>query len=131
MLTITIVVGYTGIPIYKMICSQDGHITVSIINKGLGCQHQSETKDCCSKDSPKDKNVSSCCNFDNTFSQLDESTLVSKQQTQTGHILSLIGILVYPFQLENTTGLNKQFNIAHNLLLRQPPSLSFIQVFLI
>lgn len=80
-----------------MVCSEDGHVSISLSDTGAACHHEAETKDCC-KPIPKQQSESTtdCCDFDNSFLQLEESSLVFAPQTTTGHTLNAILVLYAP-----------------------------------
>ncbi|MES2559496.1 MAG: hypothetical protein V4590_07140 [Bacteroidota bacterium] len=95
-LSLSILIGYTGVPVYKMVCLEDGHVSISITNDDASCHHEAETKDCC-KPIPKQlPEPEGCCDFDNSFLQLEESSLVYTPQTATGHTLNATLVLYAP-----------------------------------
>lgn len=80
-----------------MVCTEDGHVNVSISQDDAVCDHEKETKDCCKPVPSKPAETpSSCCDFNNTFLQLQESSLVFTPQTTTGHVLSSSLVLFAP-----------------------------------
>jgi hypothetical protein len=81
-----------------MICTEDGHVNVSLSQDKAKCEHEKETKDCCKPVPAKQPETSSarCCDFNNTFLQLQESSLVYTPQTSTGHVLSSSLVLYAP-----------------------------------
>ena len=131
-MALTIVVGYTGIPIYKMICNKDGHIVVSIAKNATDCNH-SANKDCCSPKHIKQTiPAESCCANSSCFLKLHESSEVNEQQNHLSQVATSIIILVAPILL---THYNIKANIHSTFpllfLFRKQSTQSFTQVFLI
>lgn len=133
LLALTIVAGYTGVPVYKMICTEDGHTVVSISKDDDGCHHKT-TLDCCSPKHVEQKTepAESCCANSSNFIKLHESTEVYPQQTQTGHLLTSVAILFAPLAFtQKPIEVIGKSTAAPPLLSRKQPAQSFTQVFLI
>lgn len=85
-LAFSILLGYAGVPVYKMICEKEGKTIVSFVDMKEACKHNAENhspKKCCQPV----KETTSCCDYSSDFFQLHESTLISSQQNTTGHWL--------------------------------------------
>jgi hypothetical protein len=130
-LALTIVVGYTGIPVYKMICLEDGHTSISISQAGGECHHQAVKQDCCSPKHIKQKPTESCCANASNFFKLHDITEVSPTQSSTGHVLFPIDLFVsalpvFPVAAETQTTAPYA---APPLLAHKQAVQSIIQVF--
>ncbi|MES2779679.1 MAG: hypothetical protein V4651_07240 [Bacteroidota bacterium] len=98
-MSLSILIGYTGVPVYKMVCVEDGHVNISLTHDAAKCSHEMEAKDCC-KPAPKQQSKPvNCCDFDNSFFQLQESSLVFAPQTGTGHTLNATLVLYAPAKI--------------------------------
>lgn len=95
-MSLSILIGYTGVPVYKMVCAEDGHVSVSISNDDAACHHETDTEDCCKPIPKQQSEPEGCCDFDNSFLQLEESSLVFAPQTGTGHTLNATLVLYAP-----------------------------------
>jgi hypothetical protein len=126
-----ILFGYAGVTVYKMICSEDGSIKVSLMHDDAACHHSAQ-KDCCKpvpvKPAPEPKD---CCDYQNAFLQLDEISPVYEQQNSTGHILAVTAILFSPFSVaEHSSGtLSSTLTHAPPLLRHKQSQQSITQVF--
>jgi cytochrome c oxidase assembly protein Cox11 len=131
-MALTIVVGYTGIPVYKMICTEDGHTVVSLSEEADDCHHKAVLDCCTPKHIKQNAPVESCCASSSNFFKLNESTEVHKQQNETGHLLTAITALFAPLNLQTyTSEVIATSSAAPPLLSRKQPAQSFIQVYLI
>ncbi|AMS26578.1 hypothetical protein AEM51_05605 [Bacteroidetes bacterium UKL13-3] len=130
-LSLCILIGYTGVPIYKMMCNENGHTSVSISKDAVKCNHQTETKDCCKPITAQKNNEqpTGCCDFNNTFLQLHESSLVFAPQTSTGHILNPILSLFNNFKAIVPSSLAYSYKLAPPLLCRKQHQQSITQTF--
>jgi hypothetical protein len=119
LLSLSIFIGYTGVPVYKMMCTEDGHVNVSLSRDDAKCNHETETKNCCKPLSAQKHNdqQTSCCDFNNTFLKLQESSLVYTPQNCTGHILYAALLL---FDSLKTTAPS---NLACSSVKESPPLL--------
>lgn len=131
LMAFTIVVGYTGIPVYKMICLEDGHTSISISEQDSECHHNLVKQDCCSPKHVQPKPAESCCAGASTFFKLHESTEVPFTLSSTGHVLFPITLFFAPqtaFIATNYTVATHQYG-APPLLAHKQPAQSIIQVF--
>ena len=106
MLAINILVAYTGISVFKMVCTnQQNTVHYSINHSNFNCEHQTtqEKSDCCSKKQTETKNIDkpieSCCAISFTH-------LVVKENLNTGSILK--ANFKADFQLTNAQVYTKQ-----------------------
>jgi hypothetical protein len=76
-----LLLGYTGVPVYKMVCGSEGKTVVSFTDLKGACHHQ-EKKSCCKPE--KDKG--DCCDYFSEFFQLHELTLIKACQNTAGHL---------------------------------------------
>jgi hypothetical protein len=131
-MALTIVVGYTGIPIYKMICNKDGHIVVSIAKNVAVCNHTA-TKDCCAPKHIKQTTpAESCCANSSDFLKLHESSEVNEQHNHLNQVATSIPILVAPILLTHYNIKAKtHLTFPPPFLFRKQSTQSFTQVFLI
>jgi hypothetical protein len=132
-LAFSILFGYAGVPVYKMICSEDGHVQVSLTHDDAACHHEKQSKSCCTpkqaKQEPKEER--GCCDYSNAFFQLEEISPVAEQQNTTGHVLSAIAVLFTPFTIEQHLAALSNSNILHAppLITRKQCPQSITQVF--
>ena len=108
-LAFSILIGYTGVPVYKMICNEDGHVLVSLMDQQQNCKHNDNTKDCCQ---PLKKEASACCDYSSDFFQLHELTLIQESQNTAGHFLTATALFCYLQQ--NFSPSNHSLNIRNN-----------------
>lgn len=113
-MALTIVLGYTGIPAYKMICLEDGHTTLTLSNSESGCDHNEDISDCCKP--TQSASSGDCCAFENNFLKLEELPLVKQPQVTTGHLLMFVD-LWFPIFNETSCELT-----SHNGHLAAPDS---------
>jgi hypothetical protein len=133
LMALTIVVGYTGIPVYKMICLEDGHTSISISEQPGECHHNLVQKDCCTPKHIAQKPTESCCAGASSFFRLHETTEIFPTQSSTGHILHASVFLHVAFNFNHHAVVSRNI-CAYNSpppLLRKQPVQSIIQVFLI
>lgn len=132
-MALTIVVGYTGIPVYKMICLEDGHTSISVSAQGGECHHKAIVQDCCTPKHISAKPTESCCAVANNFFKLNETTEVYQTQSSTGHLLHSITLLFAPVStyLTALTASEVKQYFSPPLLSRKQSTQSIIQVFLI
>jgi hypothetical protein len=101
-LILALLFGYTGIPVYKMMCGKDGKMTVSIVDLRDECKHDAEkhpAKGCCEPSQKQE--TPSCCDHSATFFQLHEATVVSSTQNTTGHLLLSYDCIFNDLQLSS------------------------------
>ncbi len=83
-LALAILAGYTGIPLSKMICREDGHIEVAFSEGDSACDHETTpAKNCCKPQQKKD--AKGCCDFDHSFFKIYTNTLVQQVKNETGY----------------------------------------------
>jgi hypothetical protein len=83
-LLVTITIGYAGVPLSKMICTQDGHVEVALLGNAEGCSHNSKPlkKSCCESTADKDDADENCCNFEHAFNKLSSAFTLTKSNIQ-------------------------------------------------
>jgi hypothetical protein len=129
-MALSILFGYAGVTVYKMICSEDGHMQVSLMHDDAACHHQKNEKDCC-KPVKQQKKTKECCDYNNAYLQLEEISPVHEQQNTTGHFLTAVAILFTPYTIEahlSATG-NNAVAVAPPLILHKQSQQSLTQVF--
>lgn len=99
-----------GIPVYKMICTEDGHTSVSIAPALASCEHEQED-DCC-KPTHTSSQQKSCCNFNQSTLKLDVCPTVYEPQLTAGHCIPSVEWFFAPFE-------------THILIQNHTESLSF------
>lgn len=127
----SILFGYAGVTVYKMICSEDGSIKVSLMHDDAACHHSTQ-KDCCKPVPVKPVQESKdCCDYQNAFLQLDEISPVYEQQNSTGHILAVTAILFTPYSVAAQYSASLSTAPAHAppLLQHKQSQQSITQVF--
>lgn len=82
----SLLLGYTGIPVYKMAC-RHGSTKVSVLQLKDDCKHETEAdphnrKSCCK---PVAQTTPGCCDFSSDFLQLHELVIIKETQNSTGH----------------------------------------------
>jgi hypothetical protein len=129
----TIMFGYAGIPVYKMICTEDGHMEVSLSHDDAGCHHEQKAKSCCAPKQAKPQPVEpkGCCDYNNSFLHLEEISPVTHPQTSTGHFLSVVAVLFTPFTIEELLAISYDKAIVHAppLMPHKQSQQSLTQVF--
>lgn len=138
-LAISIVLGYTGVTIYKMVCAAEQgitHVSVMIVEDDCDLHALPQTDDCCKPvaktNQVKDKH--SCCDYSHTLQKLSAQTVTQKVKNSTGHYLQTIfkSNRVNAVVCLNTSNINTNHLALPPLLhLKKQPYLSFIQVYLI
>lgn len=133
LIAFSILLGYAGVPVYKMICSEDGHIQVSLTHDDAACHHEKQAKSCCAPKPAKQQHVAKagCCDYDNTFFQLEEISPVHPQQNTTGHLLTALAVLFTPFSVEEHLAAFCSIDVSHAppLTARKQSQQSITQVF--
>lgn len=111
----SISLGYAGVPVYKMICAEDGHIQVSLTRDDAACHHARRTKSCCTPKAAKEQHQEpkGCCDYTNAFFQLEEISPVVEQQNTTGHILSAVAVLFPPYAIQQYLAATSDSHILH------------------
>jgi hypothetical protein len=94
------VVGYTGIPVFKMICLEDGHTSVSLTASTGKCHHEKATKSCCAPTHIETEQADECCALNSDFFKLSAQTEIHQIQSSTGHLLSAVAVLLTPFSAQ-------------------------------
>jgi hypothetical protein len=121
--------GHIGVPIHKMICSEDGHIVVSLLDQKENCSHNKNTKDCCKSIK---KETSTCCDYSSDFIQLHESSLVKEVQTKTNHFLNSTAFLFNQFTYNIVSPSNQLIKYSSPPLCKLKQTIqSIIQSFII
>lgn len=138
-LAISIVLGYTGVTVYKMVCAAEkGKVIVSVVDIADECDHTSAHQDeCCLPVSKKQKTLAKatdCCDHSYSLQKIQETPVTQKEKISTEHHLivwqNFVAIFYLPFILNNE---------ATNIVYHSPPFkhqstsyfLSKIQVYLI
>lgn len=83
-LALAILAGYTGIPLSKMICREDGHIEVALSEGDSACDHETTPVKSCCKPQQK-KEAKDCCDFDHSFFKIYTNTLVQQVKNEAGY----------------------------------------------
>jgi hypothetical protein len=86
-----------GIPVYKMICTEDGHTSVSIAPALASCEHEQED-DCC-KPIHSSSQKKSCCDFNQSTIKLDVCPTIYEPQLTTGHCIPSVEWFFAPPQI--------------------------------
>ncbi len=110
-----------GIPVYKMICTEDGHTSVSL----TPAQCEEKEDDCCKPCPVTEK--SPCCDFNQSVLKLDGCPTVYEPQLTTGHWIPSVEWFFAPLQLSLST--NNNLTQDRSFPERKQPRLSMIQVF--
>lgn len=138
-LAFSILLGYTGVTVYKMVCEADqGKVIVSVVDIADECDHTtSHQDDCClpiSKKQKPNKKAVDCCEHSYSLQKIHDTPVTQKEKNSTEHHLNvwqnLVAIFYLPFVLNNN---------ATNIVNHSPPPkhqstsyfLSKIQVYLI
>ncbi len=138
-LAFSIVLGYTGVTVYKMVCaSEQGKIIVSVTNIADDCNHEvAQKSNCClpaGKTKPKLQKTDDCCDYSYSLQKIDDTPVTQKIKNSTEHHLNIwqnvVAIFYFPFFLNNE---------STNIVYHSPPLrhksisnfLSQIQVYLI
>lgn len=138
-LALSIVLGYTGVTVYKMVCAtEQGKTIISVTNIADECNHAiAQKSDCCmpaGKTKPQLQKTDDCCDYSYSLQKIDDTPVTQKEKTSTEHHLNVwqnfVAIFYLPFILNNE---------ATNIVYHSPPFkhqstsyfLSKIQVYLI
>jgi hypothetical protein len=114
-----------GIPVYKMICTEDGHTSVSFTQSLAQCEDEHpQEKDCCKPIQKSEK--SPCCDFNQSILKLDGCPTVYEPQLTTGHWIPSVEWFFAP--LETTLSTNDHIQ-AYSFPDRKQSRQSMIQVF--
>jgi hypothetical protein len=130
-MAISIVVGYTGIPVFKMICLEDGHTSVSLTANAGECHHEKVTKSCCAPTHIKTEQADECCALNSDFFKLSAQTEIHQIQSTTGHLLTAVVVLFVPFLVNQILPSLSSNTEAPPLFCSKQPAQSKLQVFLI
>jgi hypothetical protein len=138
-LAFSIVLGYTGVTVYKMVCAtEQGKVIISVLNIADECDHSVVQKsDCClpaSKSKPQAKKTDDCCDYSYSLQKIDDTPVTQKIKNSTEHHLNvwILPIALSPITLALTA--NKQHLGYHPPPLKHQNThsyLSYIQVYLI
>ncbi len=138
-LAFSIVLGYTGVTVYKMVCiTEQGKTIVSVTNIADECNHAMTKKsDCClptGKTKPQLQKTDDCCDYSYSLQKIDDTPVTQKIKNSTEHHLNVwqnvVAIFYLPFVLNNE---------SKNIVYHSPPLkhqstkhfLSQIQIYLI
>jgi hypothetical protein len=95
-LSCCIVWGYTGIHVFKMVCSaENGKAVVSFTNVSNSCENhqQPRKKSCCSHESaPQQEVAKSCCTYSYFHQNIEDESVTTPQQNSTNHYLQSIAL---------------------------------------
>lgn len=140
-LALSIVLGYTGVTVFKMVCaSENGKVVLSVVDVKEECEHsrEAEPDDCCKpvskQNKPQEKETKSCCNYSYQFQKMDDESLVEQQQNSANHYLQVIILTTafVPVLVEQVAGLSATAHIPPPLLsLKKQPFQAFTQSYLI
>jgi hypothetical protein len=138
-LAFSIVLGYTGVTVYKMVCAtEEGKVIVSVLNIADECDHAAAQKsDCClpaGKSKPQVQKTDDCCDYSYSLQKIDDTPVTQKIKNSTEHHLI---VWVLPAALLPSAAKIKVDE--QNLVYHAPPIkhqttqtyLNFIQVYLI
>jgi len=138
-LALSIVLGYTGVTVYKMVCAtEQGKVIVSVLNIADECDHAvAQKSDCClpaSKSKPQAKKSDDCCDYSYSLQKIDDTPVTQKIKNSTEHLLSvwILPTALSPINLASTA--NKEHLGYHSPPLKHQNThsyLSYIQVYLI
>ncbi len=103
LLSASIVFGYSGVGIYKMVCvAEQGKTVVSLTNVKDACQHEQEQQEEASCCHPKPKHHAakklsnpSCCDYSFLLKKLNDETLVQTSKTIDAPYSSSVYILYH------------------------------------
>ncbi|MES2691341.1 MAG: hypothetical protein V4658_13110 [Bacteroidota bacterium] len=141
LLALSIVLGYTGVTVFKMVCaSENGKVVLSVVDVKNDCEHskKAEQDDCCKPIAEKQEEhkdeKKSCCDYSHQYQKIDDKTLVQQQQNSANHYLQCIIINTNAHTL--TVKLRVSFiqSLAISpppLLLKKQPFQAFTQSYLI
>jgi hypothetical protein len=138
-LAFSIVIGYTGVTVYKMVClTEQGKTIVSVTNITDECDHAIVPKsDCClpaGKSKLQLQKTDNCCDYSYSLQKIEDTPVTQKVKNSTEHHLKVwqnfVAIFYMPFVLNNE---------SKNIVFHSPPLkhqstsnfLSRIQVYLI
>jgi hypothetical protein len=65
-----LMVAQTGVPIYKMICTKDGHVEVSVQKSATACNDDEINSCCSSNNNTQQTKQTDCCDTENAFAKL-------------------------------------------------------------
>lgn len=139
LLALNIVLAYTGVTVYKMVCAaENGKTVLSVVDVKNECEHAKKKDDCCRRpvahQQPQKQQSKPCCDYSHLFQKIDDETLVQHPQCSANHFLPEI-VLHTAFR-----SLFKVNKVEITPKLTEPPPLislrkqsfqSFIQVFTI
>lgn len=128
-----ILLGYIGVPAYKMICNLDGHVQHAFFKKDASCEHEkkSHQKSCCSAPIKPVEKQDECCDFETALFKIEDPTV---NQESTIQLLPFFELIVFTlFQNENNwlSFCTKLYTISHappNVKLRQV-ALEYISIY--
>lgn len=140
LLSASIVFGYSGVGIYKMVCvAEQGKTVVSLTNVKDACKHEQEQQEAsCCHPKPKQQAAQklsspSCCDYSFSLNKLNDETLVQNSKT---HHASLVSINSIGHQLVTLADASFIQELGEANLIKGPPHhlrkqsyISFIQVF--
>lgn len=139
-LAFSIVIGYTGITVFKMVCAaEQGKTIVSLVDVKDDCNHQQKAADdCCKPNKSQQANNTqvekSCCDYSVELQKMEDQTLVNQIQSSANHFF--ITTVICWFQVIQ---FNHQTDIKQlcfdgwrqNFALRKQPIQSYLQVYTI
>lgn len=127
LLSASIVFGYSGVGIYKMVCvAEQGKTVVSLTNVKDACQHEQEQQEEASCCHPKPKHHAakklskpSCCDYSFSLKKLDDETLVQSSKTANAPHSSGVYVLYYPLAVSYAPFVEQ---ICKANLIKGPPN---------
>jgi hypothetical protein len=139
LLALSIVLGYMGVTVYKMVCAtEQGKTIVSVTNIADECEHAVTQKSACclpsGKTKPQLQKTDDCCDYSYSLQKIDDTPVTQKTKNSTEHHLNVwvLPAALLPIAARIKVG-------EQNLVYHAPPIkyqtaqtyLSFIQVYLI
>lgn len=125
LLIISILFGYAGVPLSKMICREDGNVKVSITETTEECEHhlhKEVKRSCCAPIEAKDN----CCDYAHAFYKIYTNTLVQQIKDKADFNLFQTAFTLYQ---NNNFVVNTFITHPKPETQEQQQTLPFIQVF--
>jgi hypothetical protein len=91
LLMFSLVLGYAGVPVYRMFCGMEGRMVVSVVDLRESCHHR-QKKSCCHQEKAVSK-PTACCDYSHSVSRLNLEVQVPESAqvpAGCGFITSLI-----------------------------------------